>query len=245
MYILHIETSTMVCSVALSKGKSVLDAIDLQDGMNHAALLAPTIERLLQSNSVKPSDLDAIAVCSGPGSYTGLRVGSATAKAMAYSLGKPLIAIPTLQALAQAAFDLHPEAEYALPMIDARRREVYTAIYSRSLEEVIPVSSVILTEEFFNHGIPVSGMIVSCGDGSLKIGEIGSGMIVSCGDGSLKIGEIGSLTPGLLVDTSIICSARHMVALAADAYMKGIFEDPLHFVPHYLKPPNITEPKKA
>ncbi|HQW02309.1 MAG TPA: tRNA (adenosine(37)-N6)-threonylcarbamoyltransferase complex dimerization subunit type 1 TsaB [Saprospiraceae bacterium] len=227
MYILHIETSTMVCSVALSKGKSVLDAIDLQDGMNHAALLAPTIERLLQSNSVKPSDLDAIAVCSGPGSYTGLRVGSATAKAMAYSLGKPLIAIPTLQALAQAAFDLHPEAEYALPMIDARRREVYTAIYSRSLEEVIPVSSVILTEEFFNHGIPVSGMIVSCGDGSLKIGEI------------------GSLTPGLLVDTSIICSARHMVALAADAYMKGIFEDPLHFVPHYLKPPNITEPKKA
>jgi len=217
----------MVCSVALSKGKSVLDAIDLQDGMNHAALLAPTIERLLQSNSVKPSDLDAIAVCSGPGSYTGLRVGSATAKAMAYSLGKPLIAIPTLQALAQAAFDLHPEAEYALPMIDARRREVYTAIYSRSLEEVIPVSSVILTEEFFNHGIPVSGMIVSCGDGSLKIGEI------------------GSLTPGLLVDTSIICSARHMVALAADAYMKGIFEDPLHFVPHYLKPPNITEPKKA
>ncbi|HQW25866.1 MAG TPA: tRNA (adenosine(37)-N6)-threonylcarbamoyltransferase complex dimerization subunit type 1 TsaB [Saprospiraceae bacterium] len=227
MYILHIETSTMVCSVALSKGKSVLDAIDLQDGMNHAALLAPTIERLLQSNSVKPSDLDAIAVCSGPGSYTGLRVGSATAKAMAYSLGKPLIAIPTLQALAQAAFDLHPEAEYALPMIDARRREVYTAIYSRSLEEVIPVSSVILTEEFFTHGIPVSGKIVSCGDGSLKIGDL------------------ASLAPGLRIDTTIICSARHMVALAADAYMKGHFEDPLHFVPHYLKPPNITEPKKA
>lgn len=227
MYILHIETSTMVCSVALSKGKSVLDAIDLQEGMNHAALLAPTIERLLQSNSVKPSDLDAIAICSGPGSYTGLRVGSATAKAMAYSLGKPLIAIPTLQALAQAAFDQHPESEYALPMIDARRREVYTAIYSRSLEEVIPVSSVILTEEFFNHGIPVSGMIVSCGDGSLKIGDL------------------ASLAPGLRVDTTIICSARHMVALAADAYMKGNFEDPLHFVPHYLKPPNITEPKKA
>ena len=217
----------MVCSVALSKGKSVLDAIDLQDGMNHAALLAPTIERLLQSNSVKPSDLDAIAVCSGPGSYTGLRVGSATAKAMAYSLGKPLIAIPTLQALAQAAFDLHPEAEYALPMIDARRREVYTAIYSRSLEEVIPVSLVILTEEFFTHGIPVSGKIVSCGDGSLKIGDL------------------ASLAPGLRIDTTIICSARHMVALAADAYMKGHFEDPLHFVPHYLKPPNITEPKKA
>ena len=210
MYILHIETSTMVCSVALSKGKSVLDAIDLQDGMNHAALLAPTIERLLQSASIRPADLDAIAVCSGPGSYTGLRVGSATAKAMAYSLGKPLIAIPTLQALAQAAFDLHPEAEFALPMIDARRREVYTAIYNRSLEEVLSVSSAILT-----------------------------------GDRSLKSGDLANFAPGLRVDTTIICSARHMVALAVDSFMKGNFEDPLHFVPHYLKPPNITEPKKA
>jgi tRNA threonylcarbamoyladenosine biosynthesis protein TsaB len=227
MYILHIETSTVVCSVALSKGDTLLESIDLQDGMNHAALLAPTIERLLQSVSIKPTDLDAIAVCSGPGSYTGLRVGSATAKAMAYSLGKPLIAIPTLRALARAAFDLHPEAEFALPMIDARRREVYTAIYNRSLEEILPVSSAILTEEFFTHGIPVSGVIVSCGDGSLKIGDL------------------VSLTPGLLVDTTIICSARHVVGLATDAFRKGNFEDPLHFVPHYLKPPNITEPKKA
>lgn len=227
MYILHIETSTVVCSVALSKGPTLLECIDMEEGMNHAALLAPTIEKLLQSASIKTADLDAIAVCSGPGSYTGLRVGSATAKAMAYSLGKPLIAIPTLQALAQAAFDRHPKAEFALPMIDARRREVYTAIYNRSLEEVLPVSSAILTEEFFTHGIPVSGMIVSCGDGSLKIGDL------------------ASFTPGLQVDTTIICSARHMVALASDAYRKSNFEDPLHFVPHYLKPPNITEPKKA
>lgn len=226
MYILHIETSTVICSVALSKGHTLLDSIDIEDGMNHAALLAPTIERLLQSASIKPTDLDAIAVCSGPGSYTGLRVGSATAKAMAYSLGKPLITIPTLRALAQAVFDQHPEAEFALPMIDARRREVYTAIYHRSFEEVLPVSSAILDEVFFQ-GLPVSWMMVSCGDGSLKIGEL------------------TSLAPGLQVDTTIICSARHMVTLAEDAYMKGIFEKPLHFVPHYLKPPNITEPKKA
>src|SRR5688572_15917081 len=133
MYILHIETSTVVCSVALSNGYNLLENTSIVDGMNHAAQLSPTIEALLQSASIKPSDLDAIAVCSGPGSYTGLRVGSATAKAMAYSLGKPLITIPTLQALAQAVFNHHPEAEFALPMIDARRREVYTAIYNRSL----------------------------------------------------------------------------------------------------------------
>ncbi len=227
MYILHIETSTVVCSVALSKGHTLLDSIDMNDGMNHAAMLAPTIEGLLQSASIRPAELDAIAVCSGPGSYTGLRVGSATAKAMAYSLGKPLIGIPTLQALANAAFDQHPEAEFALPMIDARRREVYTAVYNRSLEAILPVSSAILNEEFFTKGIPVNGMVVSCGDGSLKIGDL------------------VSLTPGLRVDTSIICSARYMVALAVDAFMKGNFEDPLHFVPHYLKSPNITEPKKA
>lgn len=227
MNILHIETSTIVCSVALSKGSVMLEYLDMEEGMNHAALLAPAIERLLQSAYIGPTDLDAIAVCSGPGSYTGLRVGSATAKAMAYSLGKPLIAIPTLKALALAAFDQYPDAEFALPMIDARRQEVYTAIYRRSFEEVLPVSSVILTEEFFTHGIPVGGMIVSCGDGSLKIGDL------------------ASLAPDLRVDTSIICSARHMVALAVDAYVKGNFEDPLHFVPHYLKPPNITEPKKA
>lgn len=227
MYILHIETSTVVCSVALSKGLTLLDSIDLKDGMNHTALLAPTIQGLLKSATIKPADLDAIAVCSGPGSYTGLRVGSATAKAMAYSLGKPLITIPTLQALAHAVFDQHPEAEYAIPMIDARRREVYTAIYNRAFEEVLPVSSAILNEEFFTYGIPVSGRIVSCGDGSLKIGEL------------------ASLAPGLKVDTSIICSSKHMVALAVDAYVKVKFEDPLHFVPHYLKPPNITEPKKA
>lgn len=227
MYILHIETSTVVCSVALSKGQTLVASIDLEDGMNHTALLAPTIERLLQSASIKPGELDAIAVCSGPGSYTGLRVGSATAKAMAYSLDKPLIVIPTLQALAQAAFNQYPEAEFALPMIDARRREVYTAIYNRSLEDVLPVSSVILTEEYFSHGIPVNVMIVSCGDGSLKIGDL------------------ASLAPGLQVDTSIICSARHMVALAVDSFRKDKFEDPLHFVPHYLKPPNITAPKKA
>jgi tRNA threonylcarbamoyladenosine biosynthesis protein TsaB len=227
MYILHIETSTVVCSVALSNGYNLLENISLVDGMNHAAQLSPTIEALLQSASIKPSDLDAIAVCSGPGSYTGLRVGSATAKAMAYSLGKPLIAIPTLKALAQATFDHHPEAEFALPMIDARRREVYTAIYNRSLEEVLPVSSAILTEEFFSQGIPVSGRIVSCGDGSLKIEEL------------------AALIPGLQVDTSIICNAKHMVTLSVDAFVKGKFEDPLHFVPYYLKPPNITEPKKA
>jgi len=227
MYILHIETSTIICSVALSKGSAMLEYLDIEEGMNHAALLAPAIERLLQSASIRPADLDAIAVCSGPGSYTGLRVGSSTAKAMAYSLGKPLIAIPTLQALAQAAFNLYPEASFALPMLDARRREVYTAIYDRTYYEVQPVSSAILDEGFFKYALPDSGSIISCGDGSLKIGDL------------------ADLALHLKVDTTIVCSARHMIALSVERYLKGNFENPLHFVPYYLKPPNITAPKKV
>src|SRR6187431_1856868 len=100
MYILHIETSTAVCSVALSRDRTLVAFLDLEEGMNHTAQLSPIISQLIQSASIKPTDLGAIAVSSGPGSYTGLRVGSSTAKAMAYSLGIPLIAVPTLITLA-------------------------------------------------------------------------------------------------------------------------------------------------
>jgi tRNA threonylcarbamoyladenosine biosynthesis protein TsaB len=198
----------------------------MEDGMNHTALLAPAIKQLLDAASLVPGDLDAIAVSSGPGSYTGLRVGNSTAKAMAYSLGIPVIAVPTLLALASAAFEGYPEARYAMPMIDARRKEVYSILYDRTMKEVWPVSSVILNEYFFETGIPKQGQIICCGDGSLKIGEL------------------GFKATNLMIDTSIQCSARHLIQPAIERKSKGIFEDPLHFVPYYHKPPNITEPKK-
>lgn len=226
MYILHIETSTSVCSIALSKGEVLVSFRDMDEGMNHTALLAPAIEQLLHGENVSPKDLSAIAVSSGPGSYTGLRVGSATAKAMAYALGKPLVAIPTLEALASAAFDQHPEAEFALPMIDARRNEVYTALYDRSFNAHWPVSSAILDESFY-------------ADVQLK-----EGIIVGCGDGSLKTGVLADLAKNLVVDTQIQCSARHLHQLAISKFNNRNFEDPLHFVPFYLKPPNITKSKK-
>ncbi len=127
----------------------------MEKGMNHTAMLAPAIEAIMNEFALTPADLSAIAVSSGPGSYTGLRVGSSTVKAMAYSLGKPILAVHTLKALAKAAFDQYPDAEYALPMIDARRREVYAALFDRTLNEIWPVSSVILDEAFFLEGLPV------------------------------------------------------------------------------------------
>ena len=227
MYILHIETSTGICSVALSRDGQLLAYHDMEDGMNHTALLVPAVEELLKSASLVPGDLGGISVSSGPGSYTGLRVGSSTAKAMAYSLGIPLIAIPTLMALASAAFEQHPEANYAMPMIDARRKEVYSILYDRSLKEVWPVSSVILSEEFFETGIPMDGQVICCGDGALKIGEL------------------GVKAKNLKIDTTIQCSARHLISPAIEAQDGENYQDPLHFVPYYHKPPNITEPKKA
>jgi tRNA threonylcarbamoyladenosine biosynthesis protein TsaB len=226
MYILHIETSTSICSVALSHGKDLIAFEDMTDGMNHTALLVPAIERLLLSAGIGTKALSAIAVSSGPGSYTGLRVGSGTAKAMAYALNVPLIGVSSLLALARAAFDQYPEAKWALPMIDARRKEVYTILYHRSLEEKWPIRSAILNEAFFKEEIQAEGKIIACGDGALKIGLL------------------SALCPGLQIDSKILGSARHMVGPAWDAYSNGETQDPLHFVPYYLKPPNITQSKK-
>lgn len=227
MYILHIETSTSNCSVALSRDQMLIGCLDTKEGMNHTARLAPVIESLLSEHGLSPKELGGIAVSSGPGSYTGLRVGSSTAKAMAYSLGIPLIAVPTLSSLAWAVFNQHAEAVFALPMIDARRKEVYTTLIDRSGKEVWPVSSVVLEEEFFIKRVYSGGMTIACGDGALKISKL------DCEAGKLD------------VDISIQASARHMIIPAWDRLRGGKTEDPLHFVPYYLKPPNITVPKKA
>lgn len=226
MYILHIESSTSVCSVALSQGEQVLAWDDRSEGMNHAALLAPQIKALLDAATVKPGELAAISVSSGPGSYTGLRVGSSTAKGMAYSLGIPILSVPTLFALGQAALERFPEASWVLPMIDARRREVYAALYDATMHEIWPVSSVILDDDFSKGSLPAEGLLIGCGDGALK-----AGILEDKGH-------------QVTLDTTLVCSARHLVKPAIDLFHRGIHHDPLHFVPYYHKPPNITTPRK-
>lgn len=225
MYILHIETATNICSVALSKGEELLQCIELSEGLNHTAMLAPMIDQVLKENQLVPSDLIAVSVSSGPGSYTGLRVGSSTAKAMAYSLSIPIIGVPTLLSLAFAASELHPDIDYFLPMLDARRNEVYVALFDKGLNEVIPVSSLIVESEAVLELIP-TGKILACGDGAKKLEKLG--------------GEIG-----IEVDPRIICSARHLVRAAFQQFHSGRMGDPMHFVPFYMKPPNITQQRKA
>ncbi|MBK9983632.1 MAG: tRNA (adenosine(37)-N6)-threonylcarbamoyltransferase complex dimerization subunit type 1 TsaB [Saprospiraceae bacterium] len=242
MYILHIETSTKICSVALSRDEELIDCLERTEGMNHTALLTPMISQLLKSASLKPGDLGAISVSSGPGSYTGLRVGSSTAKAMAYSLNIPLVSIPTLAALAWASFQKHPEADYALPMVDARRDEVYLSLYNKEIEELFPTSSVILDEgalsfipENMNEEGETHGRVISSK----------SFLTICCGDGAFKLNSLHLKSPRMIVDEEILASAKHLVALAYKSISRNHFQDPMHFVPHYLKPPNITQQRKA
>lgn len=224
IYILHIETSTRICSIALSREREIIEFLDLTEGMNHSALLAPAIDRLLKTNSLSPGDLSAISVSSGPGSYTGLRVGNSTAKAMAYALGIPLLAVPTLYALAHAALKQHPRANFAMPMLDARRNEVYTALYDNDLNEIIPVSSMILEQNALETLMSPHQLTVFCGDGSWKLAET-------------------MIPENSVIDRSIHSSAVHLAGPAFEMFLGHRFSDVMHFVPFYLKPPNITKPR--
>ncbi len=227
MYILHIETSTRDGSVALSAGERVIQEVNIPETSSQASMLTPAIQALLSAGSIRPKDLSAICVSSGPGSYTGLRVGSSTAKAMSYSLGIPLLSVPALAGLAVSIFDHYPDADYALPMLDARRREVYAAIYDREMKEIWPVQSVILDEVFFTDHLPVRDKIVAGGDGAVKIGSE------------------ANYCPGLTIDRELRCRAGALAGLALARYQAGVVEDPIHFVPFYIKPPHITTPKKG
>lgn len=227
MYILHIETATNICSVAISLQGQVMATQERTEGMQHASMLTPMIEMLVQETGIEMKDLAAVSVSSGPGSYTGLRVGGATAKALCYSLGIPLLPVPTLMSLAAAAFARFPEAAFAMPMIDARRREVYTNIYDRSLQPQWSDSALILDEGW---DAILSGL---------------EGEIVFCGDGARKLTDADLEGVKSIWAPDIVCSATHHVQVAKDIETKKLAADPLFFVPDYLKPPNITQPGKV
>ena len=130
-HILTIDTATTACSVALVKDGTVQALRESNEGLNHSVLLAPYIDALLHEHRLEVRDLDAIAVSMGPGSYTGLRIGVSTAKGLCFGAGIPLIAVPTLRALARSVADRTGEDALYCPMLDARRMEVYTALFAR------------------------------------------------------------------------------------------------------------------
>ena len=164
-WFLNIDTAVKTASVCLAKDEESI-GIKINTSQNdHASWLQPSIALLLSENNVSIEELDAIAVSAGPGSYTGLRVGMATAKGLCFALNKPLILISTLKMMAAGV--LSETSSLICPMIDARRMEVFTAVYNHSLDAILKPHNHILSPDSFNE-ILEQNIVVFFGNGSDK-----------------------------------------------------------------------------
>lgn len=222
--ILSIETSTTVCSVAITNGSEVMATQKLFLEKSHSTLLTVIINDLLKSCALELSNLDAIAVSKGPGSYTGLRIGVSTAKGLAYTLDKPLISVGTLRAMAHEVNQFNTEGCLLVPMLDARRMEVYSATFSPTLEMVDEVRPVILDEQSFGETLDNSKVLFH-GDGSSKFKPL-----------------IESSQNAKFID-GVSPSAWAVGQLAFERYKEEQFEDVAYFEPFYLKEFRATTPK--
>ena len=221
--ILYIETGTEVCSVALAKGKQLLAIAESSEGMEHGRLLSPFIEKVLNQQKLTPNELDAVAVSEGPGSYTGLRIGVATAKGICYGAGKPLIAVNSLQSLAMLALDQNPEVELLCPMIDARRMEVYTTLLDIK-------------------GNFVSGIAAEIIDENSYVELLREKRIAFFGNGAEKCKPFVQSANALFLD--IKHSASGMIPIATEKFATQDFVDTAYFEPFYLKDFVVTTSKK-
>lgn len=224
--ILNIETSTQVCSAALTAEGMVLCHREDFSGRNHAAMLSGFIKDCLDRAAELEMQLEAVAVSLGPGSYTGLRIGLSEAKGLAFALDIPLIGVDTLQLLAVTAMfehDVDPDA-LLVPMIDARRMEVFTGVFDMALSPVVPEGPLVLDENSFSQILESGRKLVLMGDGSEKA------MTVLKSESVSRIPDIAPL-------------AVNMLALAELKYTRREFIDLAYSVPNYLKEFQATLPK--
>lgn len=230
-YILSLETSTTVCSVALHEAGKLLVSREILIPQSHASRLAVLIEEVKEASKLDFKQLSAIAVASGPGSYTGLRIGVSTAKGLCYALNIPLIAVETLDIMARQVHELrHPtpetrNPELYCPMIDARRMEVYCKVFDQSLSVINPVEAKVIDEQSFNE-------------------LISNNTMVFFGDGSSKCKEILTSKNAVFVE-NIYPTASKLGELAYKKSIAGDVEDVVHFEPFYLKDFLIKKPAGA
>jgi len=210
--ILCLETATTNCSVALSVNGSVTALKeDYNNQYSHAERLHVFIEAILQKAKIEKSQLDAIAVSKGPGSYTGLRIGVSAAKGLCFALDIPLISIPTLDSLAMKV----ETANTVVPMIDARRMEVYSAVYAEDKEQIRKTMAEILDVNSFDK-LLTHGKVVFIGNGVAKFQEICS-------------------HPNAVFMSDELPSAKEQAVFAEEKFNTNIFEDVAYFEPYYLK----------
>ena len=214
--ILNIETSTTNCSVTLAENGKELVSCAINDGYKHSERLMTFVNQVFVDSQRKLSDLDAIAISEGPGSYTGLRIGVSAAKGISYALDKPLIAINSLEIMASAVSLNHPGYDLFIPMIDARRMEVYTAVYSNDLVVVDRLSAMIIDENAFR-----------------DIAE--TEKVIYFGDGADKCEHIFNARKNFKLLKAIMPTSIDMASLSFKRYQMNIFESVAYFEPNYLK----------
>lgn len=229
--ILCIETGTDICSVGIAKDGELISLRESDEGRDHAKKVGVFVDELFKQTGIAPDDIDAVAVGKGPGSYTGLRIGVSFAKGLCYGVGCPLIAVNSLEALAEVAredyeagiIDVEDWSSALLcPMVDARRMEVYAQVFDTAGNARSDVSAEVVTEDSFADYRRAGGEFVIFGSGAAKCTEL--------------------LTDAVLVD--VVPSVRGMAVLAERAFAAGDFVDTAYFEPFYLKDFVVTTSKK-
>jgi tRNA threonylcarbamoyladenosine biosynthesis protein TsaB len=224
LYILNIETATKNCSVALAKNGETIICKEISElGYSHAEKLHVFIEEICNESSIQLKDLQAIAVSKGPGSYTGLRIGVSAAKGFCYALDIPLISVDTLAVLASQAVSNAKENDLIVPMIDARRMEVYSAIFNNKLEKVREIEAQIIDENSFT-----------------SIEET----VYFVGDSFEKAKAVLTNSNFIFLDEIVYPSAKDMSTISFQKFLNKDFEDVAYFEPFYLKDFLITTSKK-
>ncbi|MEX0995719.1 MAG: tRNA (adenosine(37)-N6)-threonylcarbamoyltransferase complex dimerization subunit type 1 TsaB [Flavobacteriaceae bacterium] len=212
-YILCIETTTTNCSVSISNDGNVVALKELNSiNYSHSEKLHIFIKEVLQTANISLKDLSAVAVSKGPGSYTGLRIGVSAAKGLCFAQDLPLISIDTLQSLAHQVSD---DSDFIIPMIDARRMEVYTAVYNNKYKQLEYTSAKILSPDSFSTYLDM-------------------GKVVFLGNANEKFKTICTHTNAVFLDDKLP-SAKEMAFLANEKHKKSDFENVAYFEPYYLK----------
>jgi tRNA threonylcarbamoyladenosine biosynthesis protein TsaB len=214
--IISMETSSKTCSVALHNEKGLIAYYNISEERSHSKVITGLIEKLIRENNFSINNIDAIAVSKGPGSYTGLRIGVSTAKGLCYALGKPLIGINTLQAMAfQIDKAVYKNCLFS-PMIDARRMEVYTALFDSGNNFITETKAKIIDESSY-------------------IDTLISNKVLFFGDGSLKCKSLLAKNKNALFIDNINPTSIAIGYLAQKSYKEEVFEDLAYFEPFYLK----------
>ncbi len=216
MILLAIESSTSVCSVVLAENAEIITSREVKDGYQHARLLTRFIEEMLHETGLRGKDIGAVAVSRGPGSYTGLRIGVSAAKGICFAFNIPFVAVSALYAMALQVQSQCNPGDFVIPMIDARRMEVYREIYNHNIHLIQPVEPVIVD----------AGTFDSFAD---------SGKVIIIGDGIAKFHDTFTLSQNIILKPEIFPQARFLLEPAIRLIEQDKTDDLAYFEPTYVK----------